>query len=270
MGWIDQRGSEVLPRNECIRLLSVHAGGVGRVGFVVAGHAVIEPANYRVLDNDVVVQVGRGSMLDAAHHHAVLSFEVDDASPPDAWSVLVRGPARTVPAETVTDWARPADSRPLVPAPGGAYVMIRTDVVSGRRFPLAPVATTGPVGSRELGQVRLGPPVRLPRDATIRQTATAMEESEASSVLLGENPAWLVTEHDLVGALAAGLSPEDPAGDVATRVPLWVTTTTTLADAAAMMAKHCVQHLIVITAGATPVGVVSMRDILRHLLDGSS
>ncbi len=46
MGWIDQRGSEVLGRNECLRLLAVlavRAGGVGRVGLVDAGHAVPPP-----------------------------------------------------------------------------------------------------------------------------------------------------------------------------------------------------------------------------------
>jgi len=51
--WIDQRGSEVLDRNECQRLLSVAAGGVGRIGLVNAGQVMIKPVNYRMFDADV-------------------------------------------------------------------------------------------------------------------------------------------------------------------------------------------------------------------------
>ena len=38
--------------------MALHAGGVGRMPLVDAGHAVIEPANYRRLDQDIVVQIG--------------------------------------------------------------------------------------------------------------------------------------------------------------------------------------------------------------------
>jgi hypothetical protein len=92
MGWIDERGSRVLTRNECIPLVAVHAGGVGRIGLVEFGHAVIEPVNYRMLDHDVLVQVGGGLMLDAAERHSIVSFEVESLAPPEAWSVMVRGP----------------------------------------------------------------------------------------------------------------------------------------------------------------------------------
>ncbi len=120
--------------------------------------------------------------------------------------------------------------------------------------------------SRELGEIGLRPPIRIGRDATIREAAAAMEDAQVSSVLLGDHPTWLVSEHDLVGALAAGLDPEEQASEVATRTVLWATTTTTVAEAAAMMAKHCVHHLLVITADATPVGVLSIREALRQLL----
>jgi CBS domain-containing protein len=137
--------------------------------------------------------------------------------------------------------------------------------VSGRRFAVRPHVPGG-LGGRPLAEVALRPPVGVGREATIREAASAMEEAQVSSVLLGEHPAWLVTEHDLVGALAAGLEPDEPAGQVATRSPLWATTTTTVGDAAAMMAKHCVQHLLVRTSGGELVGVLSRREALRQLL----
>lgn len=136
--WLDQRGSEVLGRNECLRLLAVHAGGVGRVGLVnEAGQVVIEPVIYRVLDGDVLIQVGPGSILHAARQPSAVAFETDelDRSAGRAWSVLVRGLATVVDGARPAV-ARPAVARPLVPEPGDVLVRIRTESLSGRRFPL--------------------------------------------------------------------------------------------------------------------------------------
>lgn len=143
MTWIDQRGSEVLNRNECLRLLSVGAGGVGRIGLVTAGQVVIEPVNYRMADSDVVIRVGPGSMLDAARNEAIVSFEVDHVSADEgyAWSVLVHGLARVV-ADDHVRGAHPAGAVPLVPEPGRSVVRIRTGVLTGRRFALRPTDPT--------------------------------------------------------------------------------------------------------------------------------
>jgi len=271
VGWIDQRGSQVLPRNECLRLLAVHAGGVGRIAVVDAGHAVIEPVNYRMLDQDIVVQIGPGLMLDAVDRQSIVAFEIDGMLPPEAWSVSVRGLARRLDKPAIAEHARPVGVGPVVPKPGTSLVVLRTDVVTGRRFPLQPSGSRqSSVASRDLGGVALRAPVRVPRDATIREAATVMDDQRISSVLLGDHPAWLVGEHDLIEALAAGLDPTTPAADVATRMPLWATTTTTVAEAAAIMAKHCVQHLLVMTADGAPVGVLSRREALRQLLEERS
>lgn len=136
--WLDQRGSEVLNRNECIRLLALAAGRIGRVGLLHSEGVVIEPVNYRMLDHDIIIQVGLGSMLDAARNEAIVAFEVDevDAASGKAWSVLVRGLATVLDEEDKPAGARPADGEPLVLEPGSSFVRIRTDVLTGRRFPL--------------------------------------------------------------------------------------------------------------------------------------
>jgi CBS domain-containing protein len=267
MGWIDQRGSEVLPRNECLRLLALRAGGLGRVGVAANGVPLILPVNYRMLGPDVVVQVGRGTLLDAAERHCMLAFEVDNERRPDAWSVYVRGPARRLERRTADCQARPVGAGPAVPHPGAALVVIRSDVVSGRRFPVHPGAFDAAVPSRTLGSIGMRHPVRVASDATIRDAAAAMEVEHVPAIVLGAHPIWIVSEHDLVGALAAGLSPDSPAADVATRTPLWVTTTTTIADAVALMAKHCLEHLVVITAEGELVGVVSRGEVLRRRVE---
>ena len=137
--WIDQRGSEVLECNECLRLLAVGAGGVGRVGLLDdAGQVVIEPFNYRVLDRDLLIQVGPGSILDAAGHEAILAFEIDevDAGRAQAWSVLVRGVATVLDDEARVRPARPAGALPVVAEPGTSFVLIRSGVLTGRRSSL--------------------------------------------------------------------------------------------------------------------------------------
>jgi nitroimidazol reductase NimA-like FMN-containing flavoprotein (pyridoxamine 5'-phosphate oxidase superfamily) len=137
--WIDQRGSDVLPRNECLRLLAVGAGGVGRIGLVdAAKHVLIEPLNYQMLDEDVLVQVGPGSVLEAANRRTIVSFEIDQVSAAEcrAWSVLVCGLATVLDGDSHAESARPTGGAPLVPEPGATLVRIRTEVLSGRRFPL--------------------------------------------------------------------------------------------------------------------------------------
>ena len=143
---IDQRGSEVLTRNECLRLLALRAGGIGRVGLVKDGHAVIVPVNYLMMDQDVIIQVGPGDMLAAAANQTIVAFEVDDVSSAgdQAWSVLIQGLATVVPhARAIDANVRQvvAASAPLVPEPGHSLVRIRTGVLSGRRFPLVAAAS---------------------------------------------------------------------------------------------------------------------------------
>ena len=150
VGWIDLRGSEVLSRNECIRLLAVHAGGVGRIGLIEDGRVIIEPVNYRMLDDEILLQVGPGWKLEATDPPSIVSFEVDDVGMHAAWSLLVRGLAR--PADDgVAARGRPRDAQPWVPEPGSSFVTIRPDVVSGRRF--------APARAEQSDSVTMGPEV---------------------------------------------------------------------------------------------------------------
>ena len=137
--WIDHRGAEVLPRNECQRLLVVGAGGIGRIGLVSDGHVVIVPVNYTIMDQDVLILVGVGDILDAAKRETIVGFEVDAISSADglAWSVLVQGLA-TVVTEAQVKAAMAGALVPMVPEPGSSFVRIRTGVLSGRRFSLDP------------------------------------------------------------------------------------------------------------------------------------
>jgi nitroimidazol reductase NimA-like FMN-containing flavoprotein (pyridoxamine 5'-phosphate oxidase superfamily) len=136
--WIDQRGSQVLDRPECARLLALGSPGVGRLGLVVGGLPVIVPLNYRMVEGDVAVQIGKGTVLTTIRQgDVIVAFQVDDTPVGHDsvwWSVLVQGLALIISdgrkvAELVKKGPVPA-----IPEPGEVFVRIRCDILTGRRF----------------------------------------------------------------------------------------------------------------------------------------
>ncbi len=118
-----------------------------------------------------------------------------------------------------------------------------------------------------IGAAQLDTPIRVARNATLREVAAAMEDSRVSCVLVGVSPSWLVTDHDLAGALASGLGAGAPVDQVVTKTPVWATNGTTLLDAVHMMLGHGIRHLLVLTATGEPMGVLSLATATRLLLD---
>lgn len=98
----DHRGSEVLSREECDRLLD--SAQVGRVAFLYAGDPHILPINYRFHQGAIIFRTTVGSKMDAAEMHRRFAFEIDgwDADSGSGWSVLAHGMGEAVtdPEET--------------------------------------------------------------------------------------------------------------------------------------------------------------------------
>jgi len=135
--WTDQRGSELLPLSDCVRLLASAAkqGMTGRLGISTDQAPIIQPVNFAFHEHRILVRLGPGHM---AHiiSDALVAFEVDHADRGShiAWSVLVRGLA--TPIEESDGVSAAFTPRPMVPVPGDSVFAIRLDVVTGRRFPL--------------------------------------------------------------------------------------------------------------------------------------
>ena len=129
---------------------------------------------------------------------------------------------------------------------------------------------TAAPGDLHLASLALDPPVRVSRSATLREAAALMQDRQSSCLLVGTGPAELVTDHDLVSGLAAGMGPDAPVGEVASLAPVWATTTTTLADAVRMMVRHHVRHLLVIEADGRPQGFLSLPTAIETLLRSGS
>jgi len=131
-------GSEILLFPECIELLESAAGDglIGRLAISTDKAPIVEPVAFDYEDRAIVVHPGDGVLADSAPG-SLVAFEVDnfDESTLEAWTVLVRGLATS--REEVDMWRTPLDRlRSRVPVEVTRLLVVRLDVVTGRRFQL--------------------------------------------------------------------------------------------------------------------------------------
>lgn len=130
------KGSEldVLTRRQCLDLLQ--GPRVGRLVFTEDAVPAVQPVNYRMWRDDVVIRVAGGPKLTAAMHNQVVAFEVDelDADLHTGWSVTVVGHAK--PITDVDELVEVAGTfvQPWVEGRREHFVRITTEKVTGRQF----------------------------------------------------------------------------------------------------------------------------------------
>jgi CBS domain-containing protein len=110
-------------------------------------------------------------------------------------------------------------------------------------------------------------PVFVALDATLREVARILAEESIGAVLVRGplGPAGLLSERDIVAALAEGADPDhDRARDFMTPELASVPATATIVDARERMLEHEIRHLGV-AKGDTTIGLISMRDVLAAL-----
>jgi len=101
---------------------------------------------------------------------------------------------------------------------------------------------------------------------TLRQLAATMDRHDCGFlVVAGRDGAAVVSERDIIRALAAGADPDAVwAVDVARHRVLTLPGDASIADAATLMAAENVRHVVVEDGGR--IGIVSVRDVLEPLL----
>jgi nitroimidazol reductase NimA-like FMN-containing flavoprotein (pyridoxamine 5'-phosphate oxidase superfamily) len=127
-------GPECLSTNECVAYLRL--GGLGRVGVVAAGLAVVLPVNFVYRDGFIEFRTSTGVKLQAVLTESVLSFEIDhhDPSAGQGWSVLVFGVATATTNSAELAAATRAGLNPQAPGLHDFLVKLRPFTVTGRRF----------------------------------------------------------------------------------------------------------------------------------------
>jgi len=131
----DHAGLEVLPYDECLRLLGTVP--MGRVSFLADGEIVVLPVNHVMDGQDPVFRTASGSKLSAAEGQNVVAFEADgyDERTRTGWSVLINGRAHAVYEEPEIQRLSRLGLRPWVSAADRPFwVRIRPTSISGRQI----------------------------------------------------------------------------------------------------------------------------------------
>ncbi|HTJ76877.1 MAG TPA: pyridoxamine 5'-phosphate oxidase family protein [Acidimicrobiales bacterium] len=134
---LDRNGLEILPRAECLRLLTRIP--VGRVVVTDKALPAAFPVNFALLHEDVVFMSTGGAKLAAASSDEVVAFQADeiDALAHTGWSVLIRGWARRIVDPEELAQARSLGLQRWAPRRSEEqfhFVRIRSELVSGRRL----------------------------------------------------------------------------------------------------------------------------------------
>ncbi len=131
-----QSGMEIIPREECLRLLAGQS--IGRLGFLMGDQPMILPVNYAIEAAIVIFRTGLGAKLEAVAD-AKVAFEVDevDLDARTGWSVVVQGIAQEITddIDVSAPALRQASAPTWVPEAGDHYMRIVPRHISGRRFP---------------------------------------------------------------------------------------------------------------------------------------
>ena len=130
----DRQQLEVLDRQQCLALLQTVR--VGRLVFTEGALPAVQPVNFRIYRDNVVIRVAGGAKLAAATNNCIVAFQADelDADLRKGWSVTVVGHAALI--VDVADLVEVAGVwlQPWVQGPREHFVRIRTEQVTGRRL----------------------------------------------------------------------------------------------------------------------------------------
>lgn len=125
---------EVLDRAECLRLLQTVR--VGRLVFTEDGLPAVQPVNFRIHGEHVVIRIAGGAKLRAATGNSVMAFEADELDPDlrTGWSVTVVGQPSLI--TDIDELVAVAGTwlQPWVDGKRDRFVRIRPEKVTGRRL----------------------------------------------------------------------------------------------------------------------------------------
>jgi signal-transduction protein with cAMP-binding, CBS, and nucleotidyltransferase domain len=101
---------------------------------------------------------------------------------------------------------------------------------------------------------------------SLQSVAQTFFDGRTSCVVLDEPPLRVVTERDLAAAWAQNRSAADSIALISSENPFWASVETTVVEAAALMIRLGIRHLVVLDREGRPTGVVSMIELFSILV----
>ncbi|WP_431900571.1 pyridoxamine 5'-phosphate oxidase family protein [Nonomuraea sp. bgisy101] len=131
---LDASGLQVLTREECLDLLS--STPIGRIVFTDRALPAVQPVNFYLDGQSIVIRTSIGSKLAAATRRAVVAFEADEFDPKlrTGWSVTAVGQAREVTDPDEIAWLAALPLTTWAPGSRDHYIVIEAEHISGRRI----------------------------------------------------------------------------------------------------------------------------------------
>jgi nitroimidazol reductase NimA-like FMN-containing flavoprotein (pyridoxamine 5'-phosphate oxidase superfamily) len=130
----DAGGLKILSREECRALLDTVP--LGRIVFTHAALPAVQPVNFTMAGDDVIIRTSQGSKLAAAVRNAVVAFEIDeyDADKRLGWSVVIVGHAHRVSKADELAVLQDLALRSWAPGRRDDFIRITPEVVTGRHI----------------------------------------------------------------------------------------------------------------------------------------
>lgn len=116
-----------------------------------------------------------------------------------------------------------------------------------------------------VGLLPLAPPIVVERDASVQDAAALMIANRLAAVLVGGEDA-IVSERDVVVAMAHRVDPDSPARDIATYGPFVVLDSCPVIEALRVMLEHSVRNLVVVADDGRVLGVLSLTEAATAVL----
>ncbi len=121
-----------------------------------------------------------------------------------------------------------------------------------------------------VGHLVTRPPITLPKGASLREAAALLAKHSIGLVVLTEperprEVAGVLSERDIIRAVASGMDLDGPAESVATRNVVKVSEVAGVGEAARLMREHKIRHLVVTDRAGGLKGVLSLRDLLGEV-----
>jgi len=130
----DQQSLEVLDRRQCLDLLATVQ--VGRLAFTEDALPAVQPVNFRMHRDDVIIRVAGGGKLLAATTNSIVAFQADDLDIDlrRGWSVTIVGHAN--PIHDIAELVEMSGLwlKPWVEGRRDHFVRIKSEKVTGRRL----------------------------------------------------------------------------------------------------------------------------------------
>ncbi|NPA23942.1 MAG: CBS domain-containing protein [Crenarchaeota archaeon] len=121
------------------------------------------------------------------------------------------------------------------------------------------VVKVGDVASKKL--------ITITPSATLREAAETMIKNGVSFLVIMEDSKLygVISEKDIVRCIAEGRDVNTTrVGEVCTREVITIREDAPLQEAARLMRQHRIRHLVVVDGSGKPIGVISIRDLVRE------